>query len=175
MKGPLQPRGRPPPGCGAPARRGTDAVGLRLWVESGEADQASPALDPLGGHPRPLPGTPMGPRETARYGLRALRIGRPLTRASPMTVAGTWAAFGMLPLSLKGSPGLTSWWLACALGTRFSRPKGSPWSGSIRRVVRRGPGRLAHPERPGAPGPPPRRLLARMVPLPPRMGVGLAT
>ena len=76
-------------GCGAPARRGTDAVGLRLWVESGEADQTSPALDPLGGHPRPFPGTPMGLRETARYGLRALRIGEASHPGPPTTVAGT--------------------------------------------------------------------------------------
>ena len=95
--------------CDAPAQRGTDAVGFRLRVEAGDAGQTSLPPDPPDGHLRPFPGTPMGPRETARYGLRALRIGRPLTRASPMTVAGTWAAFGMLPLSLKGSPGLTSW------------------------------------------------------------------
>ena len=61
--------------CGAPARRGSDAVGLRLRVELGEADQTSLAPAPLDGHLRPLPGTPMGPRETARYGLRALRAG----------------------------------------------------------------------------------------------------
>ena len=62
-------------GCGAPARRGTDAVGLRLWVESGEADQTSLMPGPLDGHLRPFPGTPMGPRETAKYGFRALRVG----------------------------------------------------------------------------------------------------
>ena len=45
--------------CGAPARRGSDAVGLRLRVESGEADQTlAPA--PLDGHLRPPPGNPDG-------------------------------------------------------------------------------------------------------------------
>ena len=62
-------------GCDAPAQRGTDAVGLRLRVEAGDAGRPSLPPDPPDGHLRPFPGTPMGPRETARYGLRALRIG----------------------------------------------------------------------------------------------------
>ena len=76
-------------GCDAPARRGTDAVGFRLRVESGEADQTSLTPAPLDGHLRPLPGTPMGLRETARYGLRALRIGEASHPGPPTTVAGT--------------------------------------------------------------------------------------
>ena len=61
--------------CGAPARRGSDVVGLRLRADPGDAEQTSLAPAPLDGHPRPPPGTPMGLRGTARYGLRALRIG----------------------------------------------------------------------------------------------------
>ena len=62
-------------GCDAPARRGTDAVGLRLGVEAGDAGRTSLPPGPPDGHLWPLPGTPMGPRETAKYGLRALRTG----------------------------------------------------------------------------------------------------
>ena len=61
--------------CDAPAQRGSDSVGFRLRVEAGDAGPTSLAPASLGGRLRPLPGTPMGLRETARYGLRALRIG----------------------------------------------------------------------------------------------------
>ena len=60
-------------GAGGP--RGADDVGLcphRLHGDSG-----SPAVPPLppDRRGRSPPGTPMGPRETARYGLRAVRLG----------------------------------------------------------------------------------------------------
>ena len=76
-------------GFDAPAQRGTDAVGPRLRVGAGDAEGASLPPDPLGGHLRPLPGTPMGLRETVRYGFRALRIGEASHPGPPTTVAGT--------------------------------------------------------------------------------------
>ena len=73
----------------APAQRGTDAVGPRLRVGAGDAERASLPPDPQGGHLWPLPGTPMGRRETARYGLRALRIGEASHPGPPTTMTGT--------------------------------------------------------------------------------------
>ena len=74
---------------GPPAQRGTDAVGPRLWVGAGDVEGASLPPDPQGGHLWPLPGTPMGRRETARYGLRALRIGEASHPGPPTTMTGT--------------------------------------------------------------------------------------
>ena len=51
--------------CEAPDRRGPDAVGFCPRADPGDADQTSLPPAPLGGHPRPPPGTPMGLRETA--------------------------------------------------------------------------------------------------------------
>ena len=59
----------------APARRGLDAVGLCPRADPGDAEQTSLPSAPLGRHPRRPPGTPTGPRETAKYGFCALRIG----------------------------------------------------------------------------------------------------
>ena len=172
--GATPPLGAASSGGGAGPGQGPDVVGLRPRTDREGAGRSVPTPAPLGGHVRPSPGSPMGLRETAMYGFRALRIGEAST-LGPLTCAtGIWTASGMLLSLPQESSALTSLWLACVLSTRSSKLRGSVWLGPIRRATRRGFRRLARLGRLDVLGPPPRRSPARTVPLPPRMGVGRA-
>ena len=73
--GATPPSGATSSGSGAGPGRGPDVVSLRPRTDREGAGRSAPTPTPLGGHVRPYPGSPMGPRGTAKYGLPALRIG----------------------------------------------------------------------------------------------------
>ena len=79
--------------CDAPAQRGSDSVGFRLRLEAGDAGPTSLAPASLGGRLRPFLETPMGLRETARYGLRVLRIGEASPPGPPEDSGGDLGRF----------------------------------------------------------------------------------
>ena len=116
----------------------------------------------------------MGPRETARYGLRVLRIGEAFFSGPADTGLEDRDRVLMLLWSLRGWPASTNLWPLCVLSIRPFRLRGMAVSGPTRRVTRRGFLRRTHRGLPDAPGFPPRLTPARLVPPPPPMVAGRA-
>ena len=71
----LPPRGRALRAMVPAHGRGPDVVGFCPCADQEGAGRLGPSPSLPERHRRPPPGSPMGPRETARYGFRALRIG----------------------------------------------------------------------------------------------------
>ena len=130
-------------GAGGP--QGTDDVGpcpRRLREDPG--DPAAP-LFPPSRRRRSFPGTPMGLRETARYGLRAARLGKASHPGLP--TLGTGSMSYRLPGLLRGWLTLTIWFLLCARSTRPFRLRGLALSGPTLQVFQRGGHRQSHRRR----------------------------
>ena len=138
---------------GAGPGRGPDVVGLRSRANREGAGRLGSSPSPSDGHGRPSPGSPAGPRETAKYGFGLCASGKPRTPDPLARTSGIWTASSMLLWLLRGWPAYTSLWLACVLNIRPSRLRGSAWSRPIRQATRRGSRHLTRLGRLGVPGP----------------------
>ena len=160
--------------------QGTDDVGLCPHRPREELGCLAVSPYPPDRWRRSLPGTPMGLRETARYGLRVLRIGEashpgPGTPGPPTPALGIRTMSCRLLLSPRGWPASMVLWPLCVRSIRPSRLRGLASLGPTPLATRRGLSRLTRHGRPLGPGLLPRLSPARLrLPLPP-MGAGQAT